>query len=462
MLGAHASASGDASDSAAAKRRAELLRSPWFQEADRRTIRGGEVQVAFDAGVPADLRDSLVRDLGLYVSALVDRDGWARTFSNRSPLTVLFFTGPGTTAAGWDGRERDGTLRTPVVAVASDARASADALLDAGHQIALLSLRQSAPARSAWAVEGLAEWLAIRTLGFDGVPLSEDDPLLEAGGALTDPPVLAAILERLERRLPKGGADVREAWEQAGEKAGDEVFLRELASRSGAPSLGASVAEIISSRLAEIGTGGTRELLRGVVPVGEIDSAAPSLGWTRVAMSTGDERAGLEIALPEDGPRAARLLLLYRDNGGFDSLPVFPGATRFIPAAGTTSVQIILADGDGIGGEPLRVRRAPEYPAVIASSRAGWVGGGVELAWETSRHQDLLGWVVERREEEVGEPEGAVLRETLPAATDAESATGYLWLDRDAEPGRRYRYRVLALTTDGLLGEAFAASVAGR
>jgi hypothetical protein len=68
--------------------------------------------------------------------------------------------------------------------------------------------------------------------------------------------------------------------------------------------------------------------------------------------------------------------------------------------------------------------------------------------------------VVERRDETDGD--GALERSTLPATAASDGATGYLWLDRDAIPGHRCRYRVLALTEDGLLGEAFEASVAGR
>jgi hypothetical protein len=194
---------------------------------------------------------------------------------------------------------------------------------------------------------------------------------------------------------------------------------------------------------------------------GDVVKAAPApLGWRRVSLRTEDERAGLEIALPEAGAHAARLLLLYRGDGGFDSLPVFPGATRVVPAAGTASIEVVLADGDGAGEVPFRVGRVPDYPAALSSSRAGWTSGGVEIAWETSRHEDLLGWVVERRDETDGDE--ALERNTLPATRASETATGYLWLDRDAMPGHRYRYRVLALTEDGLLGEAFEAAVAGR
>ena len=456
----------DSPDVAAARRRLEILRTPYARSAERRALRGGELLVSFDAGVPAGLRDDLSRDLTAFVSSLADRDGWVRPFSLRSPLLVLFSAGPGVTASGWDGRERDGALRSPVVVIASATREGGTALLDAANQIALLSVRQAAPAEASWAVEGVAAWLSRRVLGPDSMPASAHDPFLEESGSLTAPAVLAAFLESLERRLPKGALDVRETWEQAGERSGDdaEAFLRDLASRSGAPSLGERVAEIVASHISAAGIrlGASPAVPRRAWLAGDVVSLAPApLGWRRVSLHTEDERGGLEISLPEAGAHAARLLLLYRGDGGFDSLAVFSGATQVVPAAGTASVEIVLADGDGAAEAPLRVRRVPDYPAALASTRAGWANGGVEIAWETSRHKDLLGWVVERRDE-TDPGESALVRDTLPATSDAESATGYLWLDRDAVPGHRYRYRVLTLTEDGLLGEAFEASVSGR
>jgi hypothetical protein len=455
---------GEASDAAAARRRMEILRSPYARSAERRALRGGELLVSFDAGVPAPLRDELSRDLNAFVSALVDRDGWPRLLSTRSPLLVLFTAGPGVSAAGWDGRDRNGTLRSPVILVASATREKGAAIADAANQVAVLSLRQAAPLESSWAVEGVAAWLLRRDLGPDPLRPPVPDPFLDEAGALTTPGVLAAFLEALESRLPRGAVDVREAWEQAGERGDDaDAFLRDLAARAGSASLGARVAEIVASHLAASSAprSDSPAVPRRVWLAGDVVPAAPGpLGWRRVSLRTEDERAGLEIALPDAGAHAARLLLFYRGDGGFDSLPVFPGATRVVPAAGTASVEVVLADGDRAGEATLHVSRVPDYPAALASSRAGWTSGGVEIAWETSRHEDLLGWVVERRDETDGD--APLERNTLPATVASGSATGYFWLDRDAIPGHRYRYRVLALTQDGLLGEAFEASVAGR
>ena len=461
---AHSSVPGEASDAAAARRRLEILRSPYARSAERHALRGGELLVSFDAGVPAPLRAELSRDLATFVSALVDRDRWPRPLSAQSPLLVLFTAGPGVTAAGWDGRDRNGTLRSPVVLVASATRNGRAALADATEQVALLSLRQAAPLESSWAVEGVAAWLSRRDL-VPGPSLPQlPDPFLDEAGTLTTPDVLAAFLEALESRLPRGAVDVREAWEQSGERGDDaDAFLRDLAVRTGSPSLGARLAEVVGSHLAASTAlrSDLQAVSRRIWLAGDVVPSAPApLGWRRVSLRTEDERAGLEIELPEASAHAARLLLFYRGDGCFDSLPFPPGSARVVPAAGTASVEVVLADGDGASEAPLRVSRVPDYPAALASSRAGWTSGGVEIAWETSWHEDLLGWVVERRDETEGD--GVLERNTLPATKASESATGYFWLDREAIPGHRYRYRVLALTEDGLLGEAFEASVAGR
>ncbi|MGA7992614.1 MAG: hypothetical protein WCC53_14340, partial [Thermoanaerobaculia bacterium] len=200
-----------------------------------------------------------------------------------------------------------------------------------------------------------------------------------------------------------------------------------------------------------------RAWLLGAPPV---PGAAP-LGWRRVSLRTEDERGGVEVTLPETGLKSARVVLFYRgDAGDFDALSMGPGQTRVVPVSGTSGVHVVLADGDG-SEATLRVRRVSEYPVALAASSARWRGGAVEVEWSTAQHRDLLAWVIERQEE-TPEGEGPALRETLPAAVASPDPTGYLFVDRVVEPGARYRYRVLALTTDGLLAEAFEARVQAR
>ena len=463
----HQSASGDPSDAAAARRRAEILRSPYARPTDRRSLRGGEVVLASDADLAPATRDALLRDLPPALSALFDRDGWAKPFSARAPLVLDVVSGPAVSAAGWDGREKDGSLRSPVAIVSASSRDASAVLLDVLHQVALLSARQAAPDEAGWAAEGVAEFLARRAAGVAGLPVPEDDVLLEDAGSLVAAPVLAAFLDALEEKLPRAAADVREAWEAAGLSAGDdaEAFLRDLAARTGAASLPDALAATVTARVASAAArrgAPAATVARRAWLLAPVSAAGPApLGWRRASLRTEDERGGVEIALPESGFRAGRVLLFYRgDSGDFDAVPVLPGETRFLPAAGTSGVHVVLADGDG-SEVALRLRRAPEYPAALSASGAVWRSGAVEVGWSTAQHRDLLAWVVERREEA---PEGDQLpvRETLPSASESPDATGYLYVDRDARPGSRYRYRVLALTTDGLLSEAFEARVETR
>ncbi|HEY3348526.1 MAG TPA: hypothetical protein VGM13_01970 [Thermoanaerobaculia bacterium] len=467
IAAAHQSASGEASDAAAARRRAEILRSPYARLTDRRALRGGEVVLASDQDLAPATREALLRDLPPALAALFDRDGWARPFSARAPLVLEVVSGPAASAAGWDGREKDGSLRSPVAVVSASGRAAGAVLLDALHQVALLSARQAAPDEAAWAAEGVAEYLARRAAGLAGAPVPEDDVLLEEAGSLLVPPVLAAFLDALEAKLPKGAPDVREAWEAAGLPAGDdaEAFVRDVAGRAGARSLGDAIAVTVVSRMASAAA--RRGAPAASVPrrawlLAPVSTAAPGpLGWRRASVRTEDERGGVEVALPEAGFRAGRAVLFYRgDAGDFDVLEVLPGETRFLPASGTSGVHVVLADGDG-SDVALRLRRAPEYPAALSASGAEWRSGAVEVAWSTAQHRDLLAWVVERREETPG-GEGPAALEALPAATESPDATAYLFVDREARAGARYRYRVLALTHDGLLSEAFETRVETR
>ena len=230
------------------------------------------------------------------------------------------------------------------------------------------------------------------------------------------------------------------------------------------PSLGACVAEVVASRLAAAGAprSDSPAVSRRVWLSGDVVPAAPApLGWRRVSLRTEDERAGLEIALPEAGAHAARLLLFYRGDGGFDSLPALSGCHERRPGRG---------DRERRGRA--RRRRRSARGASPREPRAGLSGRARELAGrlDERRRRDRMGDVPARGSSRLGRGaprrdgrrDAALERNTLPATKASESATGYLWLDRDAIPGHRYRYRVLALTEDGLLGEAFEASVETR
>lgn len=462
VVPAHASGGGGLTDREAARRRSELLRSPYTQVVERRSLYGGEVTAGFEAAVPAEIRDAALRAFDATVRDVLDRDGWPRPFGPHSPLLVLLVhpRPEVPVLVGWDGRER-GRLARPVVAVATSGRTPEAVAFDLARAVALLAVRQAGPDEAGWAVEGLAELLAQEALGLTAAPRAGASPFLAAQGSLARPTAAALYLREAARLGPGGRAGLRAAWEEAGALRGDdaEAFFRAVArdAEGGAAGL---IASAVVSAVAEAPA--ARDELAGRIVAGVVPLPSPGpLGWTRASFASTDERGGVEVVLPETlNARAARAALVYRPfTGEPDALPLAAGAGRVLPLAGTEALSLVLVDGPEGGEASARFRRLPGYPAVLSSFSAEWDGGAARLAWRTSSHQDLLAWVVSRLREEA---DGGLLlegREVLPTTESSEESAGYLLVDREARPAERYLYRVAALTKDGVLSEAFEAAV---
>lgn len=464
VIPAHASASSEPSDVDAARRRLELLRSPYLQIGERRSVRGGEILIGFDSSIGADRRDHFSKALSSAASFLFEREGWAKPFSLHAPLQVLVGRAhtEAISVAAWEGRTA-GAFVHPVLCV-SDREDGGES--DAIHQLAFLSLRFTASEESGWAVEALAEWLARRVTGTAGESSIESDPFLEESGALTTPNTLVPFFELLASRLPRGAADIRLGWEEAGGVRGDdaESFLRSLADRADPRGLAGLLADTIVRHLSAPGADGwisTSFPSRRFVFSGEVTAGAPGpFGWRRLALRTSEERGGLEITLPEGTVcSAGRAVIFYRgENGGFDSVGLLPGERKALPLAGTTRLNLVLVDGSEPGELFIHLRRLPDYPASLAGFGAEWKDGAVQLTWRTSSHRDLLAWVVVRFEEtrdgliELG-------REIVPTTDSSDGGFHYHVADREAQVAHRYVYRVAALTRDGVLSESFETSL---
>ncbi len=361
-----------------------------------------------------------------------------------------------------------GRLARPVVAVDVTDRAPAAVAFDAVRQVAVLVLRQAAPDEAGWLVEGTADWLARRLLGLVPDPAVFPSPFLAAKGTLASPGAAAVIVAELARRLPSPDDALRAAWIEAGAARGDdsESFLRGLAARAAPGGLPELMADLLVKALgaAAASPGGEVPSTVAFAP-GDFElPAPPPLGWQRLSFDGIDERAGLEIALPESGPfGAGRALVVYRGPGGeHDAVPLRRGGSQLVPLSGTRGLSLVVVDGDARSGVFVRLRRVPDYPLKLASSSASFADGAVELTWRTVAHRDLLAWVVTRFvEDEDGELrlDG---RELVPTTDAQPGGFGYRLLDRDARPGTSYRYRVAGLTRDGFLSEAFEAAVTGR
>ncbi|HEV8267872.1 MAG TPA: hypothetical protein VGR00_06555, partial [Thermoanaerobaculia bacterium] len=459
-VASHASGSGDPSDARAAERRLSIVRSPYRVALERREL-ARDMFLELEPGFTPEFKDQLFHGLSAAAAALFERDGWPRPASSRSPLRVIVTNrGRSVPSASGFAERRDGAFVDPVVGVEAGGRDSAAVLLDVVHQVALLSARQIGADEAAWSVEGLADYLARRVLGLSAAAVPANDPFLADEGTLRDPVVLASFLEAASRRAPKDGADVRAAWEEAGASRGDdaEAFVRAVASRADSEGLPALLSDLVGRHVAR-----AAERLRereGAVLDDRSATSPGSLSWRRLSFSAGDENGGLEIALPEDANLAAgRAVLLYRGGegaGGFDTLPLEPGKARVVPLSAAESVDLVLVDGAG-GALTVRLRRVHGYPATLVAFAAEWKGEVVEVSWRTASHQNLLAFVLERVEETDSGGLASGTRQIVPTVESSEGGYAYVVADRDVVSGRRYRYRVLALTTDGLVGEMFHA-----
>lgn len=464
VVPAHAAVGGDLTDREAARRRAELLRSPFTQVADRRAVLGGEVVASFEPAVPPELRDAAVRALERTVREVLDRDGWTRPFSTASPLTLLLvYPRPDVPVlVAWDGREK-GRLARPVVAIGTSGRSAEAVAFDVARSVALLAVRQAAPDEAGWAVEGLAELLAEEALGLSAPPKPGASPFLAGHGSLVNPEAAALFLREAARLAPAGREGLRSAWEEVGALPGDDAdaFFRAAARGAGEDGATGLLAALVAAAVADASASADAAPGRPLVP-GEAALASPApLGWSRVTFDRLEERGGLEVFVPETcAARGGRAVLVYRPfSGEADAIPLVPGTSRVLPLGGAGSLSLVLVDGSEAGDLAVRLRRVPGYPAAVASSSAEWSEGAVKLGWRTSSHQDLLAWVVSRfREDEEG---GLVLegREIVPTTDASEEGSGFLVVDREARSGTRYRYRVAALTRDGFLSEAFETAV---
>lgn len=466
VVPAHASRAGELSDRDAARRRAELLRSPYTQPGERRSLLGGEVVWTWETGVPAEVREAARRALERTVREVLDRDGWPRPFSVASPLTLLLVNPSPEVPVlvAWDGREK-GRLARPVLAVGTAGRSPDDVAFDVARGVALLAVRQAGPEEAGWAVEGLAELLAREALGLTAPPSAGASPFRAGQGSLAEPSAAALFLAGAARLSPGGREGVRAAWEEAGATRGDdaEAFFRAVGRRAREDGAEGLLAALVADAVAAAPDTDERAPARPFSP-GEMPLPAPAtLGWVRATFERLDERAGLEVVLADArAARGARAVLVYRPLAGEpDTLALVPGEPRTLPLAGAGALSLVLVDGSDGGELVVRLRRVPGYPAVLASSSVERREGAVELGWRTASHQELLAWVVTRLREE---QDGAWVldgREIVPTTEASDGGSGFLLVDREARPGRNYRYRVFALTRDGLLSEAFEAAVDG-
>ncbi len=188
------------------------------------------------------------------------------------------------------------------------------------------------------------------------------------------------------------------------------------------------------------------------------DPPVAAWGATQVRVVPGEEQGGLGLHF-EGGVGAAweADLLLWDTSGAVRrlALPLDGGGRGEIavPLDGVAEVVMLVRNLGSQDGAAHRytyaAHREPGYPVEFGSLEARHLGHSVDLSWETSSEQELIGFNI-LRSRDAGGTESVVNPVWIPALGERDASTSYQYFDRSVEPGASYRYRVQAITVRGM------------
>ena len=183
------------------------------------------------------------------------------------------------------------------------------------------------------------------------------------------------------------------------------------------------------------------------------------MGSAATLISPGEKSGGLALRFEGDagGRWGADALIVHLD-GSMHRAPLpldqDGAADLTIPLQDTREVVLLVRNLEPEGRPSRRYTLAahfePAFPAEISGVRAVADGvGRAIVSWSTGTEQSVLGFNVLRSRGEGGRAT-RVNPVWIPAVGDARAAAAYSFLDVGLEPGVDYRYRVEAVTPEGL------------
>lgn len=193
------------------------------------------------------------------------------------------------------------------------------------------------------------------------------------------------------------------------------------------------------------------------------DPAVAAWGATQVRLQPTIREGGLRIYFEGEFPGPWQADLLWIERGGpVHRLPLTLAADASghvtVPLQGLGEALLLVRK---LGGEDPYARRYtyaaeeeqgfPFELAAIAASPVGEPSEGILISWETVTEQQLLGFNVLRVREDQETGRGRALNPVwIPALGESSGPVSYHYLDKTAEPGTSYIYRVQGITADGL------------
>jgi len=199
------------------------------------------------------------------------------------------------------------------------------------------------------------------------------------------------------------------------------------------------------------------------------DPEIAPMGCAAVRIDPAESSGGLSVRFEGDlTSRWGADLLLVRGDGTLHRVPVELGADQSgeltVPLQGVREGLLLVRNLDAEGRPARRyswsARFEPGYPTEVGSLRAESAGdgGGAIVSWETEGERGVFGFNVLRAVAE-GADESRVNPVWIPAVGDATAPAAYSFFDAGAAPGIRYRYRVEAVTPEGLASRSEAVSL---
>lgn len=188
------------------------------------------------------------------------------------------------------------------------------------------------------------------------------------------------------------------------------------------------------------------------------DPAIAPWGGTQIRIVPDDAEGGLGVRFEGEFRASWEVDLLLTDATGtmrrlaLELTPEGWGEVT-VPLDGVVEALLLVRNVGSEDGAPHRytyaAHRERAYPLEIVSFAARHRGDSVDIHWETSSEQELVGFNVLRVRENGG-AEVVVNPVWIPALGNLDERTSYQIEDRGVEAGVTYIYRVQAITVDGL------------
>jgi hypothetical protein len=440
--------------------------SPYRNFNKPEAILGGRVLVSDESNDPA-LALGLANELKVLQGELHDRDGWRVPFAAGDALRIFIARkeAGGVRRLTMQSVER-GRLVAPSIQIDATGLSDARIVREVARLYALATLSAYGVRDGSFLTAAAAEYLSS---GSDPAQDREDAARAAAAPTLdlsAQPESLGSLYVDEFARATGGVSALRAVWEKAAETGQDALPALLKAYSDSTRETDGQLLLRFASRIyttLEPEAGPSRIGLSDL-QIGGLDAASPAAFTLRHRsfLPSPESPAALRLTWPEESAPASAVVR-YRDSALPPDVVFFaPGAVRAISLAGVARVDWLVAGSAGPAPSapvPVAVESLAGFPysGLVAHASGGL--DGPRVWWTTASHEGLAGWAVFREEVQ---PDGRVTRtgpEILPASDNGGESLRYMYLDPSSTPGTFYRYTVWAVTEDGTLARAFAATL---